>query len=261
MSDDSGQRRTQTAERERWALLREVNEVTATPLVVLSFVWLVLLVLDLITGLQGWALVLVYVIWGLFIADFVIGFLIAPRRAVYLRTNWLTAISLMIPALRILRVFQALRVLRAARAARSINLARTLTATRRGVRAARIALGRRGFAYVVVATVLVIFIGAAGMTQFESPGSVRDAGHDEAQGIESYGEALWWTSMIITTLGSDYWPVTPEGRFLTVLLSVYSVAIFGYITATLASIFVSGDVGEGVRQSRRQVRATTRGRR
>lgn len=261
MSDDPKHRHTETEERERWALLREVNEFTESPLVVLSFVWLVLLVLDLTVGLQGWALILVYAIWGLFIVDFVIGFLIAPRRAVYLRSNWLTAISLMIPALRILRVFQALRVLRAARAARSINLARTLTATRRGVRATRLALGRRGFAYVVVATVLVVLTGSAGMTQFESPASVREAGYDEAQGIDTYGEALWWTSMMVTTFGSDYWPVTPEGRFLTVLLSVYSVAIFGYITATLASIFVAGDVGAGVRQARREFRATTRGRR
>jgi voltage-gated potassium channel len=47
--------------------------------------------------------------------------------------------------------------------------------------------------------------------------------------------------MILTTLGSDYWPRTPEGRLLTLLLSVYAVSVFGYIAATLASYFVERD--------------------
>lgn len=35
-------------------------------------------------------------------------------------------------------------------------------------------------------------------------------------GIDSYGTALWWTAMILTTMGSDYWPKTAEGRILCV---------------------------------------------
>jgi hypothetical protein len=31
-------------------------------------------------------------------------------------------------------------------------------------------------------------------------------------GFENYGMALWWTSMRVITAGSDFWPVTPEGR-------------------------------------------------
>ncbi len=47
--------------------------------------------------------------------------------------------------------------------------------------------------------------------------------------------------MIMTTIGSDYWPKTTEGRVLTFLLSVYAFAIFGYITAALASLLVGKD--------------------
>ncbi|MDD4250509.1 MAG: potassium channel protein, partial [Methanosarcina sp.] len=39
-------------------------------------------------------------------------------------------------------------------------------------------------------------------------------------------------------IGSDYWPKTAEGRILTFLLSVYAFAIFGYITAALASLLI-----------------------
>ena len=60
----------------------------------------------------------------------------------------------------------------------------------------------------------------------------------------SYGEALWWTSMIMTTLGSEYWPRTAEGRILGWLLALFAFAVFGYITATLASFFVGQDAQE-----------------
>lgn len=90
----------------------------------------------------------------------------------------------------------------------------------------RKAVKQRGLQYVLILTALVTFIGAAGMYNFESPG------------LNSYWDAFWWTAMIMTTIGSDYWPKTAEGRILTFLLSVYAFAIFGYITAALASLLV-----------------------
>ena len=48
----------------------------------------------------------------------------------------------------------------------------------------------------------------------------------------------------ITTIGSDYWPSTPEGRLLCLLLSVYGLAVFGYVTAALASFFIGRDIQE-----------------
>jgi voltage-gated potassium channel len=59
--------------------------------------------------------------------------------------------------------------------------------------------------------------------------------------MTDFGAALWWTSMLLTTMGSEYWPRTAEGRILCLLLSVYAFAVFGYITAALASYFVGRD--------------------
>ncbi|MGB3856939.1 MAG: hypothetical protein WBI12_11260 [Methanosarcina flavescens] len=50
--------------------------------------------------------------------------------------------------------------------------------------------------------------------------------------------------MIMTTIGSAYWPVTPEGRILAFSLSVYAFSIFGYITAALASVLIGKDKEE-----------------
>lgn len=47
--------------------------------------------------------------------------------------------------------------------------------------------------------------------------------------------------MIMLTLGSEYWPQTPEGRVLCILLSLFAFGILGYVTAALASFFIGRD--------------------
>lgn len=75
-------------------------------MIVLSFVWLGLLVLDLVQGLPPVLQIVSNVIWGLFILDFLLALSIAPDKSEYLKRNWLTVLSLLLPALRILRVFR-----------------------------------------------------------------------------------------------------------------------------------------------------------
>ena len=60
-------------------------------------------------------------------------------------------------------------------------------------------------------------------------------------GFTSYGDALWWTGMLLTSLGSQYWPVSTEGRILCFLISLYGFAMFGYLTAAFASFFIGRD--------------------
>jgi voltage-gated potassium channel len=45
-------------------------------------------------------------------------------------------------------------------------------------------------------------------------------------------------------MGSDYWPQTPEGRLLCLLLAIYAFAVFGYVTAAIAAYFVDRDKSE-----------------
>jgi voltage-gated potassium channel len=48
----------------------------------------------------------------------------------------------------------------------------------------------------------------------------------------------------MTTMGSDYFPQTPEGRILCFLLALYAFAVFGYVTATLATFFIGQDADD-----------------
>lgn len=92
-------------------------------------------------------------------------------------------------------------------------------------------LERRAFGYVLALTLIICFVGAAAMYAFEQ----------EAGGFQNYMDALWWTAMLLTTIASEYWPQTPEGKAISFLLSVYSLAVLGYFTASLASFFIGQD--------------------
>ena len=65
---------------------------------------------------------------------------------------------------------------------------------------------------------------------------------DMAAFTSARDKSQWsWTAMIMTTMGSEYWPQTSEGRVLCFFLALYSFAMFGYVTATLATFFIGRD--------------------
>jgi voltage-gated potassium channel len=210
------------------------------PMLVLAVAWLGLLVWEFVYGASRLLEALGIAIWVVFILAFALELTLAPRKLEYLKHNWLTVLSLLLPALRVFRVFRVLR------AVRSIRLVRVFGSINRGMRSLGAALGRRGFGYVVALSLFVLAAGSAGMYGFE-----RDA----TRGLDSYGDALWWTAMIMTTMGSDTWPTTLEGRVLCVALALYAFAIFGYVTATLAAWFIDREPARGGTESAADLRA------
>lgn len=218
-------------QRERYQLLRSIEDLLDGPMIFLGFVWLVLLVIELIGQLPTALQYLSLGIWVLFIIDFLLKFFLAPDKVHYLKHNWLTAISLVVPALRIFRAFRIFRVLRGLRGVRLVRIVGSLN---RSIKSLGATMQRRGFAYVFVLTLVVIFGGAAGMYAIER-GNI---------GFENYGAALWWTTMRIITAGSEHDASTSEGRALQLLLSLFGFTIFGYVTATLATFFIGRDAEE-----------------
>ena len=224
--------------RERWKLIARLVRALETPMLILSAVWLVLLVVEFARGLSPLLQAVNDVIWIAFVLQFLIEVTVAPSRTLYLRKNWITAISLALPALRLLRLARFARAGRLIRASRGLRLARLLGAVNRGMRTAARGFRRRGLGYLTLLTFVVAITGAAGMYRFEmdAPGG---------RGFGDYSTALWWTAMLLTTMGSEYWPQTAEGRLLCLLLALYAFAIFGYVTAAIAAYFVGKDFARG----------------
>lgn len=227
----------QALEEERNQILQQLEDWLETPMLVLGFVWLGLFIIELIWGASPLLDIASNTIWIIFILDFLVKFAVAPHKRYYLQRNWLTAISLLLPALRTLRVLRVVKVLRTTRAVRGLQLLRVMSRANQGMRSLGTSFNRRGVGYVVVLTVIITLIGAGGMYTFE-----REL--PDASGLNSYGSALWWTAMLITTMGSEYWPKTPEGRILCFVLALYASAVFGYLTATLATFFIGRDADD-----------------
>ncbi|MBA3769657.1 MAG: hypothetical protein H0X08_04045 [Blastocatellia bacterium] len=46
---------------------------------------------------------------------------------------------------------------------------------------------------------------------------------------------------VLTSIGSDYFPQSAEGWLQCFIIALYGFAVFGYVTATLATYFVGRD--------------------
>lgn len=216
-------------EKERNELLNQIQNTLEVPMIILGFVWLVLLLVELLWELSPMLQLLNTCIWVLFILDFLLKFWLAPRKMAFLKKNILTLISLAVPAL---RVFRIARLLRTVRVIRGLRLVKVIGSLNRGMKSLSATMNRRGFGYIMGLTLIVLFTGSAGMYTFENQAE---------GGLNTYGEALWWTAMLLISIGSEYWPHSPEGRALCFLLSLYGFTVFGYFTATLATFFIGRD--------------------
>ncbi len=216
---------------ERKKLLTSVEKLLEGPMIFLGFVWLALLVIELIWGLNKPLEFASLTIWIIFIVDFLIKFILAPVKVDFFKKNWLTAISLLIPALRVIRIFRFVRLLRGLR---GIRLVRIVSSFNRSMKSLGATMKRRAFGYVFTITLIVTFAGAAGMYALENTNA----------GFDSYGMALWWTAMRVITAGNEFNPSTPEGRTLAFLIAVFGYTIFGYVTATFATFFIGRDAEE-----------------
>ena len=182
--------------------------------------------------LLGWSL------WALFFIEFAAKFALAPVKREYLRRNWLDVLILAAPFLRFLKVLQILR------ATRALPVFRLLVFGGRGSGAAVTLLRRRRLGQLALISVLVILIGA-------SAGLVLEADARDAT-IENFGDALWWSGALVTTVGSELYPVTAGGRVLGFALMLYAVGIFSYFIASIASVLVGLDAGQRTQKRGRQ---------
>jgi voltage-gated potassium channel len=200
----------------------------------LSFVWFAVIVTELVNGISPFLLIFGTVLWALFVFYFGLRLAIVPRKVIYLRRNWLFILAIFVPVLRFFPFLQTLPLARALTATLGMQVVWMFASADQGLRSLRRAMGRRGAGYALTFTVIVIAAGAVGMLHFEND-SIAPGG------IHSYPKALWWVAMQITNIGSGYQPTTAGGLVLCLGISIFAVAIFGYLTAVFAAVFIGRD--------------------
>lgn len=217
----------ETVRRERYRFVAQLEHLLDGPATFLAIVFVLALAAELILTAQGepvpgvisWALTAIWILFGV---QFAMGLLISPDRLRYVRRNWITAISLVLP------FFRIFRVLRAARALRAFSGVRALTAFNRAARALADALAwsRAGYPLALAGTATVL--GSATIFLFE-------ADHAGTP-IESYPDALWWTLATLTTVGASYEPQTVGGRAIGLLVMISGLVILGYVAGVVGAL-------------------------
>ncbi len=217
-------------ETERGRVLSELEDNLAGPMALLGLAWLGLVIVQVVRGPSAWLQFATVVIWVLFVLELLLRLALAPDRGRWLRREWPSVVALALPPFRVFALARALPLLHLVRAAGGLRLVRLVAVANQGAATLRRALRHTRAGYAAALTSVVLFAGAAGMYSFER----------EVPGTElvDYAASLWWTAMLITTVGADYWPRTPEGRALCLVLAVYGCAMIGYLAGAVASLLL-----------------------
>ena len=215
----------------REELREKLDRYLDVPLALASLALVLIVVIELtgeVSGLwRGRLATLGWALWGLFFVEFAVKFALAPVKRHYLREHWLDALIVLLPFLRVLRV------VRVVQATRALPAFRLLVFGGRGSQSTLELLKRRRLGQLAIISGMVILIGAAlgFLLEAGAPGSM----------IEDFGDALWWSSALVTTIGSDLYPVTAAGRILSFLIMIYAIGIFTYFIGSVASVLVAFD--------------------
>lgn len=153
-------------------------------------------------------------VWIAFAVDFIIRIAIAEQRVRYVRSRWYDVLLVSVPLLRPLRLLRLVALLRLLNRSAVDNLT--------------------GKALTYVTGFAALAVGLGSLAVLDAERGAPDSN------ITTFGDALWWSTATVTTVGyGDRFPTTTEGRLIAVALMIVGISLIGVITASVAAWFVS----------------------
>lgn len=222
---------------ERW------RRYTDGPLIAVALASLPFLVLELARselrpGDELFLDIVNVVVFIAFLVDYLVELSLASNRASFIRHEWISAVLVVTQGLAILPSLSALGVLRGIRAVRALRLiaviARFFAIGGLAARDGRTVL-RRHAARIALSTAALVWLSAAvAFTMVEDVG--------EGQRLDSFFDAMWWSTTTITTVGyGDIYPTSAAGRIVGAITMVVGVSTFAVVTAKVASFLVRSE--------------------
>jgi voltage-gated potassium channel len=193
------------------------RQLTDIPLTIAAAIFLGAYAWEVIADLRPPELliaeIVMWIIWGFFVVDFVVSLTLADRRVHWFFSHFLDFLIVALPALRPLRLL------------RLVTLLKFLN------RGAGRALRGRVITYAVGAAIILVFVAALAELDVER--------HALGSHIHTFGDSLWWACVTIASVGyGDITPVTVEGRLIAVGVMAAGIALVGTVAATFASFFI-----------------------
>lgn len=194
---------------EHWERRAEVPLILLALAFLVAYAWPVLDA-DLDQSFIGFLTAVSWTVWAAFALDLLIRLVLADDRRSYALRHWYDVALVALPLLRPLRLLRLMALLRILDRSAASNLA------------------GRVLVYVSASAAVAVGLGALATLDAEQDASGAN--------ITAFGDALWWASTTVTTVGyGDRFPVTTEGRLVAVALMVVGIGLVGSVTAAVAA--------------------------
>lgn len=186
---------------------------TSRPLDLLAITFLITFILlwafpNAPSGVRGILDLVTWLVWAGFVVDYFVRLSCTTPKGAFVRTHKLDLLMVLVPMLRLLRVFLVLR-----KALSSVSTEK--------------------IAGSIVSLVVIVVMGSAFFVwrvEYDAPGAT----------ITTFRDAVWWAIVTTTTVGyGDYTPITPAGRAIAVGVMLVGVGLIGTVSATVAAYFVT----------------------
>ncbi len=158
--------------------------------------------------------VVAWLVWACFAVDYGARLLLSVGRMRFLRTHKLDLLMVLLPMLRLLRIFLLLR-----RSLASVSTEKIAGS-------------------ILSIVIAVVFASAFFMwrVEYDAPDAT----------ITTFRAAMWWAVVTTTTVGyGDYTPVTQVGRTIAIVVMIVGIGLIGTVSATVAAWFVTRPSGGG----------------
>ncbi len=200
----------------RESLVHRLESATRYPLALGGVAWLALLI-SLTTSAGGSSVrVAFFIVWGGIAGEYVVRITLASHRTTYLRQRWLEPVALIAPPLLLTHV---------------VGIDKAVVAIETAAIRIRGVLLHHSLVRVFLASGVVLVMGAWVIDLSER--------HLPASNIHSFGTALWWAVVTVTTVGyGDHFPMSGAGQVVAGFMMVMGIGLIGTLTATVASAFV-----------------------
>lgn len=192
------------------------ESLTSVPLTVFSFVYIALYSIEVLVDARG-ALrnsieIASDVVWGIFWIDFLVRLFGSKLKLQFLKANLLEFASLILPAIRALRML------------------RVVTAMSQSAQLLKSPAARVNY-FLAVSAPLLFYMCALGILDVER--------HAPGASITSFKLAVWWSMTTLATVGyGDLFPVTDSGRLIAAILMFSGIGLMSVITANVAGWFI-----------------------
>ncbi len=184
-------------------------------------------VIDIVKGINTTLYIIDTSILIVFIADYIIRLIIAENKKQFFKDNILDLIAI-IPFNSLFKMFRIIKLARLARISkfgRILKLSKLIAYIMHFSVRIKVFINTNGFKYSLFITIILICLGAVGISQFESM---------------KFTDALWWAFVTTTTVGyGDISPSTTLGRLIAVILMITGIGLIGSLTSTITSYFFS----------------------